>query len=296
MIATLRDTCRQLLVDRKVDVVIGYGQEPSEPACRPSDPSQAERSRDDGPVFPVFIQRSKDVDLLVWNEHCQANLTVYLKRPEVRSLGRPAIVVKGCDQRALVVLEKESQLDRAQVYAIGMACDGMGQSKCETCDVHEPRGADTVIGQPAAMSTTISADQRYAAVNAFLVRSPSERLAYWREELSRCVKCYACRQVCPMCYCPRCIVDKNRPQVISTSATLKGNFAWHITRAFHLAARCVGCEECTRVCPAGIDLRLLNLSLARAAEENFAFRAGNDPQAEPVVGSYTLQDTESFIQ
>ncbi len=99
-----------------------------------------------------------------------------------------------------------------------------------------------------------------------------------------------------MCYCPRCIVDKNRPQVISTSATLKGNFAWHITRAFHLAARCVGCEECTRVCPVGINLRLLNLSLAQAAEENFAYRPGNDPQAEPVVGSYTIQDHEGFIQ
>ena len=58
----------------------------------------------------------------------------------------------------------------------------------------------------------------------------------------------------------------------------------------------MGCEECTRVCPAGIDLRLLNLSLAQAAEENFAFRAGDDPQAEPVVGSYALQDKESFIQ
>ena len=70
-----------------------------------------------------------------------------------------------------------------------------------------------------------------------------------------------------MCYCRQCIVDKNRPVVISTSATLKGNFAWQITRAFHLAGRCVGCDECTRACPAGIDLRLLNLSLAKAAEE-----------------------------
>ena len=151
-------------------------------------------------------------------------------------MGRPAIVVKGCDQRALVVLEKESQLDRSQIYVIGMACDGMGRPKCETCDVHEPRGADVVVGQAAAKATDdLRPIKRYAAINAFLARSSAERLAYWRQELARCVKCYACRQVCPMCYCPRCIVDKNRPQAISTSATLKGNFAWHITRAFHLA-------------------------------------------------------------
>ncbi|MEI8373263.1 MAG: 4Fe-4S dicluster domain-containing protein [Planctomycetota bacterium] len=316
MIETLRDTCRQLLRDGKVDVIIGYGQDPVGQAFSPSDVAQAFSPSDvarasspcsstqarcpgsdaDGPVFPVFIQRPEDVDQLVWNNRCYANLSVYLKRPEIRALGRPAVVVKGCDQRALVVLEKESQLDRSQVHVIGMACDSMNRPKCETCDVHEPRGTDVVIGKAASNTNAISADQRYSAINAFLARSSSERLAYWRQELARCVKCYACRQVCPMCYCPRCIVDKNRPQVISTSATLKGNFAWHITRAFHLAARCVGCEECTRVCPMGIDLRLLNLSLAQAAEENFAFRAGDDPQAEPVVGSYALQDKESFIQ
>jgi ferredoxin len=91
-------------------------------------------------------------------------------------------------------------------------------------------------------------------------------------------------------------VDKNRPTVIDTSATLKGNFAWQITRAFHLAGRCVGCDQCTRVCPAGIDLRLLNLSLAQAAEEEFSFRAGEDPKQEPILGSYSPADRENFIR
>ena len=56
--------------------------------------------------------------------------------------------------------------------------------------------------------------------------SPAERMAFWAKQFDRCVKCYACRQVCPMCYCERCIVDKNRPHAIDPSATLKGNFAW----------------------------------------------------------------------
>jgi formate dehydrogenase subunit beta len=90
-------------------------------------------------------------------------------------------------------------------------------------------------------------------------------------------------------------VDKNRPVCLSTSATLEGNMAYHITRAFHMAARCVECEECTRVCPAGIDLRLLNQSLSKAAEEHFAYRAGIDAEAEPLVGSYSQQDKEDFI-
>jgi formate dehydrogenase (coenzyme F420) beta subunit len=278
----LRQTCRRLLEDGSVQVVIGYGQ------ASPTDR-----------VAPVFITKPDDVDQLVWNDQCFANLTKYLSRKEVVALGKAAICVKGCDERALLVLEKESQIERSNVVVIGLACDGVGNpklAKCQSCDVHMPRRADVVIGQSSADSLPVPADRRYAEIEAFLKKTPEERMAYWKAELSRCVKCYACRQVCPMCYCRQCIVDKNRPVVISTSATLKGNFAWQITRAFHLAGRCIGCDECTRVCPAGIDLRLLNLSLAKAAEENFTFRAGMDADVDPIVGAYSQQDHEEFIR
>ncbi len=275
----LRQTCRRLLEDGTVQVVIGYGQR-----------------KPDSPVYPVFITNPADVDQLVWNDRCFPNLTTYLKRKEVRALGKPAVIVKGCDERALVILERESQLDRAQTVVIGVACEGVGQPlepKCKTCDVHMPRFADEVIGQAPSKA---DADSRYAELVAFMQKPASERLAFWMKELGRCVKCYACRQTCPMCYCERCLVDKNRPTVIDTSATLKGNFAWHIARAFHLAGRCIGCDECTRICPAGIDLRLLNLSLAKAAEDEFGYRAGMDREVEPVIGSYSLKDKECFIR
>jgi len=280
MLDQLRQTCRRLLAEDTVQVVIGYGQAAA-----------------DTPAYPIFVTRPDDVEQLVWNDQCFCNLTTYLTRKETRALGRPAVIVKGCDERALVVLERESQIDRSRMVVIGVACEGVGDPrlpKCEVCDVHMPRFADVTIGQVTCEPA--GADGRYAALETFLQKPPEQRMAYWMEELSRCTKCYACRAVCPLCYCERCIADKNRPTCIDTSATLKGNYAWHVTRAFHLAGRCVGCDECTRVCPAGIDLRLLNMSVARAAEENFGFRAGMDPEAEPVIGSYSIQDKETFIQ
>ncbi|MBZ5672062.1 MAG: hydrogenase iron-sulfur subunit [Acidobacteriia bacterium] len=273
---SLRQRCHQLLADGTVKVVIGYGT-----------------------GGPVCVTKPADVGRLVWNNQCSSNLTTYLKRQEVRKLGRAAIVVKVCDERALVVLEKESQLDRKDLHVMGMACNGMGQPKCATCDVRVPRFADEVIGEVASVPLAgppNAAPRGGAALEVLLAKSPAERMACWAREFERCVKCYACRQVCPLCYCERCIVEKNRPTVIDPSPTVKGNFAWHITRAFHLAGRCIGCDECTRACPAGIDLRLLNLSLAKAAEEHFGYRAGINRDVEPLIGAYSLQDKENFIR
>ena len=239
----MRRTARELLESGQVQVVIGHGAR-----------------------GPVFVRRPEDVERLVWNEECAGNLTAYLKRKEVRALGRAAVVVRERDARALVVLEQESQIAPGEVTPIPVAWEADG------------------------------GDGRDAALDAFMRKSPSERMAYWSREFDRCVKCYACRQSCPLCYCERCIADKNRPVAIRSSATRADNFAWHITRAFHLAGRCVGCGECSRVCPAGIDLGLLNVALARAAQTQFGFRAGADPAAEPIIGCYAASDKEEFIR
>jgi coenzyme F420-reducing hydrogenase delta subunit/ferredoxin len=267
----LREYCGNLLVEGAVKVVIGYGQH-----------------------GPLIVTRAEDTKHLVWNNRCCSNLTAYLKRKEIKALGKPAIVVKPCDEKSLIVLEKENQIEREEIHVISMACEGVGEAKCTFCISREPRFPDKKFGEASGPERFASPPpNRFAALMAM---TPRERIAFWSQQFERCVKCYACRQVCPMCYCERCIVDKNRPTAIDPAPSVKGNFAWQITRAFHLAARCVGCGECSRVCPAGIDLALLNIALHKAAQEHFGYDAGVDPAAEPVIGSYALQDKEDFIR
>jgi len=267
----LREVCRKLLAEGTVKVVIGYGAR-----------------------GPFVVTRAEDADRLVWNNRCFSNLTTYLKRKEIKALGKAAVIVKPCDEKSLVELEKEAQFERKDAHVIGMACGGVGQPKCARCTARTPRFADVTLGVAAGPEPQSSpSPNRFAALMA---TPPAERMAFWTEEFNRCVKCYACRQVCPMCYCERCIVDKNRPIAIDPAPSTKGNFAWQIARAFHLAGRCVGCGECSRACPAGIDLALLNISMHIAAQKNFDYEAGADPKAEPVIGSYTLHDTEGFIR
>jgi coenzyme F420-reducing hydrogenase delta subunit/ferredoxin len=267
----LREHCRQLLAEGTVKAVIGYGAR-----------------------GPIVVTHPEDADRLEWNNSCFSNLTAYLKRKEIKALGKVAVIVKPCDEKSLVVLEKEAQLERKDVHVIGMACEGVGQPKCAHCIARTPRFADETFGVAAGPEPQSGpSPDRFAALMAM---QPAERMAFWAEEFNRCVKCYACRQVCPMCYCERCIVDKNRPIAIDPAPSTKGNFAWQIARAFHLAGRCVGCGECSRACPAGIDLALLNISLHIAAQKNFGYEAGTDPKAEVLIGSYALQDAEDFIR
>jgi len=276
----LQEKAAELLTDKKVQVVIGYGQ------------------LETGAVGAIFITSPQQTDRLLWNDQCLDNLTVYLTRKEVKKLGKPGIVVKGCDAKTLAVLESEHQIDRDNVVVLGVACSGIQvrgalQNKCSACDVQQPPHCDIVVGE--ATPNEPSAD-RYTKLAQLSSMTMEQRLEYWKKEFSRCIRCYACRQTCPLCYCEVCVADKNQPIRIDTSSSLKGNFAWNILRAFHLAGRCVGCSACTNACPAGIDLDLLNLTLAKAAEDNFQFRSGMKQDAEPLIGSFSPEDHEEFIR
>ena len=126
--------------------------------------------------------------------------------------------------------------------------------------------------------------------------SPEERWAFWKDQFSKCIKCYACRQVCPFCYCEQCVCDRNKPQVVETTARPAGNMAWHIVRAMHLAGRCVGCAECERSCPMDIPLNLLNRKMAKELKELYDYEATLNVNENGPLNSFEVKDDQSFIK
>lgn len=268
---TLRTKARELLQQETVSVVIGYEKD----------------SR--GKSTPAFVTRPEDCDKLIFDETCYHNLAGYLLKPEVKQLGRPAIVVKGCDSRAVNQLITESRLKREDITIIGVECPGMDKAVCVWCEQHTPVVYDELI---AAENPVTKAEP---VVDPLMELSDEERWQYWLDQFSKCIKCYACRQVCPICHCPQCLAEKNIPQWIDSSPHPRGNLKWNLIRAFHLAGRCVECGECERACPMNIPLSRLSASMKEMLKEKFGSTPGMDAESRSVLTTFNENDEEDFF-
>ena len=150
---------------------------------------------------------------------------------------------------------------------------------------------------PAQTPVSRELERKYAAEIARLeALTPAERWAYWKEQFAKCIKCYACRQVCPFCFCEQCLCDRNKPQMVDTTPRPAGNIAWHIVRAMHLAGRCAGCAECERVCPMDIPLNLLNRKMAKELKELYDHEAGFEVQEKGPLNMFTEKDDQIVYQ
>ncbi|HQP37831.1 MAG TPA: (Fe-S)-binding protein [Polyangiaceae bacterium] len=285
----LQELARKLLEDKTVSVVIGYEEGPHG-------------------VRPAFITKPDQADRLIFDPRCVHNLATFLspRRSHLVTLGKKAVVVKGCDARAIAGLVRETQIKRDDVVVIGVRCGGvtgdpMGDGKlteknvaprCAVCDVREPKLADHLVGELPPAPPTPKGPDMVAKLDAM---TPEERWAFWQKELERCVRCHACREVCPMCFCERCIADKSMPQWIESSAHPRANLSWQMTRVLHMAGRCVGCGECVRACPANIPLGLILKKVAAVVEERYGYRVSDDPSVPAPIGTYRLDDKQEFI-
>jgi ferredoxin len=245
---------------------------------------------------PAFFTKKEDIPRLHFDPFCFNNLARFARDIEVRKFVKLGIVAKPADVKALAVLVSETQLAEADLSVLFVNCAEMGKegAACEYLGLTSLAEAVKIV-EEKFRATDLAAD-KLQKVKELEGKSPADRWAFWQKEFSRCIKCYACRQACPMCYCNRCIVEKNQPQWILSSAHPLGNYVWNIVRAFHLSGRCIDCGECERACPMDIPLSALNRHIALGVKESFGFVPGYATTEKPPMATYDEKDQENFIQ
>lgn len=262
-----------------------------------------------------------------------------------------AIIAKGCDTRAINVLIQEKIIERSDVYIIGVSCEHSGMvdlkklfkrfkakkpqrvkfhrdkrfkvitsfgninvpaqeimaENCLECTAPYPVDCDKLIGEKIEREP----GKPFGSLERLEALPNEERWGYWKEHMDNCIRCFACRSICPMCYCEECVVDPVKfavtPQTTADEKAAKikwiersplppENFVYHITRALHLAGRCVDCGECERACPVDIPLRFLNKKMEKDALQLFDYRAGFDPEKPPLISCFKDDDPQEFIK
>ncbi len=271
----IRVRARELLSLGEVGCVVGHERSPK------------------GQVRPTFVYAAAGAERLVWDQTCHHNLSVYLrekiaKGPGEEAAPRVALVARPCDVRALNVLIHEGQVTRDSVFVIGVACPGMLNAEgvaehCQRCQERVPVFYDALVGTPAKVQVPDDTWQDVAEVESL---APAERLAFWSREFERCIRCYACRQACPGCYCFECVAEQVDPGWVSIAHRLPEKAFFHVMRAYHLAGRCVECHACDNACPMHIPLSLLNRKIAKEVKALFGYVAGGDPDAPPPLATF----------
>ena len=274
------------------------------------------------------MRTPEDVDKLVWGPFNVNNPATYLPSFKGRKVG---IVVKGCDSRSVVELLQENLIKREDVVIFAMPCQGTldmarvnqelgrysaidsvsydeagvtvvadgrehrfcmndyAQGKCYGCTTPSAVLADTRLGTPDAVRPGDYTPPELAMLDAMTLE---ERLGFWKGQMERCLRCYACRNACPMCVCrDYCIAESREPQWMTQEATAKEKLFFQTIHAMHLAGRCTGCGECQRACPVGIPILALRQQIARAVAQLFdGYRPGLQPEAVPPLLGYALEE------
>lgn len=163
---------------------------------------------------------------------------------------------------------------------------------CSSC--HKiPVIYDTLIGEK--YNNVIRLQSYNVAVDEFEKKPIQARWKYFEEQISKCIRCYACRQACPNCYCKECFADQTKPKWIGKTCDLSDIMFYHIGRIFHQAGRCVDCGACVRACPMNIDLRMFTYKLVKDIQKLYNYEAGISLEEKLPLTTFSLNDNQEFI-
>lgn len=251
-------------------------------------------------VTPKIFTTIEEIDQkFVFNEHCGANLSKYLIK-ESKGQGKIAVFMKPCDTFSFNQLIAEHRVKAENVYVIGVACDktvdmdGNTLERCLNCKSKRHVIYNELIGEETELPKE---NNRFDMVSKLEQMTADQRFEFWRSELSRCIRCNACRNVCPACNCEKCIFDNpNSGAENKAPANSFEESMFHIIRAYHVAGRCTDCGECSRVCPEHIPLHLLNRKFIKDINELYGeYQAGQTVNERNPLISYTKDDAEPSI-
>ena len=276
-------------------------------------------------VEPAVFSSEKDLDSFVYNVFCGANLSKYLVQ-ETKKEGKILVFLKPCDSYSFNQLIKEHRINKDKVYTVGVECQGKVDAnklkqngieivesfveevekvtingkefakdeiilgKCSVCE-KKLLSYDDVIS--INEKRTPSKD-RFEMVKKLEAMTADERYAFWKEQLSNCIRCNACRNVCPACTCTKCVFDNDNSGIASkANSDSFEEKMFHIIRAFHVAGRCTDCGECSRVCPQNIPLHLLNRKFISDIDRLYGnYQAGEDTTSKGPLTDFTKQDVD----
>ncbi len=260
----------RLLESGEVEVVIGYGASTLE-----------------GKATPIFITQAGDAGKLIFDRTCNVMLAKYLLGYRGKKVG---IVAKPCDTRAIVSYMVENQLEREKLKIIGVSCNGMdGNAACNECITRNPVICDYKIGDDIDVSKLKPCESPADELERL---SAGERWQYISKEFEKCIKCYACRQACYLCYCSKCFVDRNQPEWTQKGTGLGDIMSYHMIRAMHTAGRCINCGACESTCPMGINARLLVSKLYKDSKDLYGYEPGMDPEEKTALTDFKPDDYE----
>ncbi len=328
----LKTYARELLTAGKVEVFIGYQAADPPLTAAPLIIHRVPAAVPGAPPNPT-LERDllAKVDALIFDDRCEMNLVNYLHKFKGRKV---AIVVKGCDSRSLIGLIQEKQADRQNLVILGAPCLGvldrrlitraaggewprqaerqrdelllhsqgalkrihasaMLYAGCRECPVHNPVVADVLIGPPVPQPAAPEFAPELEEVRKL---PPGGRWSKFQREMGKCILCYACRNLCPACYCKTCFADACKPKWVGRTDDPSDAMLFHLQRLMHLGGRCTGCGACVRGCPMQVDLRLYNDYLRSYVKQEYGFLAGMDPAVQPPLAMYSMDDVNEFIR